>query len=154
MWIQLGCFWFSSVAFSQEVHEFYNGVRALGMGGASIAVVNDETALLSNPAGLGKLRNHYGTILDPEIEVGVDNEQLISFDIFQALRPQTVLDALELAPSKHLHFKGQVFPSFVVPNFGIGLIAKYRVDADFDSSTAPTALRFNYQNDTGPCIWF
>ncbi|MCB0384242.1 MAG: hypothetical protein KDD43_02520, partial [Bdellovibrionales bacterium] len=33
--------------------EFYRGIRQMSMGGAAIAVVNDETALLSNPAGLG-----------------------------------------------------------------------------------------------------
>ncbi|MCB0414697.1 MAG: hypothetical protein KDD50_10215 [Bdellovibrionales bacterium] len=145
---------FSTHLGAQEVHEFYNGVRALGMGGAVIATVNDETALLSNPAGLGKLRNYFGTVIDPEVEVGSDNDQLISLDFLQALRPQTVLDALELKPDKHLHFKGQLFPSLVVPNFGVGLIAKYRMDADFDSPTAPTALRMSYQNDIGLVFGF
>jgi hypothetical protein len=40
-----------------EFYEFYTNARALGMGGASLAVTNDETALLLNPAALGKLRN-------------------------------------------------------------------------------------------------
>ena len=39
--------------------EFYRGVRQMGMGGASIAVVNDETAPLSNPNGLGRLRDYF-----------------------------------------------------------------------------------------------
>ena len=46
---------------AMERREFYNGVRGLGMGGASVGVVNDETALLLNPAGMGKLRNAFVT---------------------------------------------------------------------------------------------
>src|SRR4051812_9789976 len=57
---------FSQAIFAREVRENYNGIRTLAMGGASIAVVNDETALLINPAGLGKLRDFYGTLFDPE----------------------------------------------------------------------------------------
>ena len=68
-------FAFSS-AEARELHEFYNGVRCLGMGGACAAVVNDETALLVNPAALGKLRDYYGTILDPEVESSANSYRL------------------------------------------------------------------------------
>jgi hypothetical protein len=44
-------------AVAAERYEFYNGIRGLGMGGAQVAVVNDETSLMINPAGLGKLRD-------------------------------------------------------------------------------------------------
>ncbi len=57
---------------AQELHEFYNGARGLSMGGAAIAVTNDETALMVNPAALGKLRDSYRTIFDPEIDGGTN----------------------------------------------------------------------------------
>ena len=48
----------------------HQGPIAVGVqGGAGIAVVNDETAMLINPAGLGKLRDYIFTIADPEIEI-------------------------------------------------------------------------------------
>ncbi len=54
--------------YAQERYETYNGVRMLGMGGAGVATVNDETALLVNPAALGKLRDVFVTIVDPEVD--------------------------------------------------------------------------------------
>ena len=49
----------AQVSWARERRSFYEGVRGRGMGGAQIATVNDETALLVNPAGLGKLRDFY-----------------------------------------------------------------------------------------------
>ena len=66
---------FGAGAGAQEIRENYNGVRSLGMGGASIAVVNDETALLLNPAALGKLS-------DPEIETLTDVFLSTALDVF------------------------------------------------------------------------
>ena len=68
--------------FSAEKHEYYNGLRGLAMGGAAIAVVNDETALLVNPAALGKLRDQFITIIDPEVEQGINNERVFGTSPF------------------------------------------------------------------------
>src|SRR5690606_32034891 len=119
-----------ALTWSQERYEFYNGVRQMGMGGAIIAVVNDETALLSNPAALGKLRDSFITVFDPEIEGNMNVERLLGVDFYKATDPQFVLDKLKDNPGKRLHTKAQVFPSLIFPNFGIGLHTKYIVDAE------------------------
>lgn len=128
-------------AAAQEVREFYNGARALGMGGASIAVVNDETALLSNPAGLGKLRDNYGTILDPE---GEGNGLLGNLTTIQAvsdpMNAEKVKEFLDANPGIPMHVKQQLFPSFVVKNFGIGIFWRKTMDAKVDATT----MDFNY----------
>ena len=60
---------FASISvLGQEVREFYNSARYLALGGAAAAIASDETALLANPAGLGRVRDKYGTLIDPEIE--------------------------------------------------------------------------------------
>ena len=51
------------------------GARALGMGGAFVAVADDATATYWNPAGLTKVKKHsfsamYSDTLAPETEVG------------------------------------------------------------------------------------
>src|SRR5205085_397590 len=61
----------SANSFAGERYHFYNGVRQMGMGGASVATVNDETALIANPAALGKLRDYFVTVFDPDLDVGV-----------------------------------------------------------------------------------
>src|ERR1044072_8189109 len=53
--------------------EFYKGVRQMAMGGASVGVVNDQTALILNPAALGKLREAYLTLVDPVVDVSTND---------------------------------------------------------------------------------
>ena len=61
------------------------------MGGAQVATVNDETSLLVNPAALGKLRDYFITVADPEIHLGAATQGIIGTDIMMPLDPQDVL---------------------------------------------------------------
>ncbi len=120
-----------------EVREFYNGVRALGMGGASIAVVNDETALLSNPAGLGKVRDFYGTILDPELDGSSSiTNAYYSKPFGSPFEPAEVQKTMDLQRESYYHANAQLFPSIVVRNFGIGIFGRNLLDATVDASGA------------------
>lgn len=129
-----------------EVREFFNGTRMMGMGGASIAVVNDETALLSNPAGLGKLRDMYGTLIDPEIEGNANFYPIYSksgsldFTNIEKVKP-----ALDQNLDTYYHAKTAFFPSFVVRNFGIGLYWRKVLDAY--ENAAGTEATINYYDD-------
>ncbi len=142
----------SSVSLAQERYEFYNGVRALGMGGAMVGVVNDETALISNPAGLGRLRDYFITVADPEIEGNSNVERVAGTDVAEMFNPQDALDKLRTKPGVRYHQKVQVFPSVVVPNFGVGLHGKYVVDAEVNE--AGTAYLYNYTNDFAGVMGF
>lgn len=135
-----------------ERYEFFNGVRALGMGGASIAVVNDETALLSNPAGLGKLRNYFLTIVDPEVELGADTQSVIGTKLTAFLDPQKALDLTLAKTDKRLHQRAQVFPSFVLTNFGFGIFKRYVTSAEVDSET--NTFDYFHRNDTTAVLGF
>lgn len=125
--------------------EFYRGVRQMGMGGASIAVVNDETALLSNPNGLGRLRDSFYTLIDPELTSGVDDsETLVGTGVLGSVNPDTVYDQLGDNLDNPYYFKGQIFPSLVVPNFGLGVLGRYEVLA---KRNADGTMDYHYQND-------
>lgn len=132
-------------AYAGERYEFYNGIRSMGMGGAIVAISNDETALISNPAGLGRLRDFFITIADPELEMGSETTDIIKYDVLKVADPQLVLDKCNLKQDKHMHVRGQVFPSVVVPNFGIGVFGKVVSDAEVDSETSK--FTYNYTND-------
>lgn len=126
--------------------EFYQGIRQLGMGGAGIGVVNDETALLINPAGLGKLRDYIVTVVDPEITYGADNGRILPKGKTLAFTsPQDLLESLNKAKDRNFYGKLQLFPSFIFPNFGVGALAKYEVSARVDSVT--NKLSYFYRND-------
>ncbi len=142
-----------SSAFAAERYEFYNGVRSLGMGGVTVAVVNDETALLDNPAGLGKLRNTIVTLIDPEIHASTANAGLYLNQAFTQPFDLTEVDATtDASREKHLHAITQLFPSIVVKNFGLGLFAKYSMDAEMNSDG--TAMQTDYTNDLGALIGY
>jgi hypothetical protein len=136
-----------------ERYEFYTGVRQNGMGGAGVAAVNDETALLTNPALLAKLRGYIVTIVDPEISGGAQNLAIVGSNApAQMLEPNGLLTALNQQTNKHWHAKAQLFPSFVLSNFGMGVFYKQVYDAEVVSST-PTSgtprFLFDYTYDTG-----
>ena len=136
---------FQVEALAQQSFDFYRGIRQMSMGGASIAVVNDETSLLLNPTGLGKLRDYIITLADPEVTIGGSVERVLGFSVQDALSPQKSLNQLRQHPGRHLHFQGQVFPSVVVPNFGVGLLAKY--SSDNKVSEDGSRYSVNYFND-------
>lgn len=144
-----------NLSLAAERYEFYNGVRQLGMGGVAVATVNDETALMLNPAGLGKLRNSILTVLDPEIEGGGDYYGTLKsheFNFFDLFSPQGLLDALNKNKDHHYHFKQQFFPSFVLPNFGLGVLANWNYDAEVVSED--DEFLFRYRNDFSAIMGF
>lgn len=138
-------FFLSQRVCAQQTFSFYQGSRQMMMGGAAVAVVNDETALLLNPAGLGRLRDTILTVLDPEVEAGSQTLSVLGGSPLNALNPQSLLDDLNKNPGQRVHAKAQVFPSFVAPNFGIGILGKYSVDASVDSTNS--IFRLDYFND-------
>jgi hypothetical protein len=146
MFSLLLAYFFPLFLLAAEVRENYNGVRALGMGGASVAVVNDETALLVNPSALGKLRESYGTILDPECEGNPNLQSMYSSSPFtDPLDLPQVRDTTNVSRNTQYHAKCQIFPSFVLRNFGIGFNYKEVLDAKMN--TAGTVLDTFYQDD-------
>lgn len=115
----------SQTAQAVEFLRQYRGVRALGMGGATSAVVNDESALLNNPAGLGKLRNGYLTLIDPEIEISSSmGETLGRFQVggLASLTGSADLSQEMRNTNKNMYSRYSIFPSLVVKNFGIGIL--------------------------------
>ncbi|GIL18456.1 MAG: hypothetical protein BroJett040_22070 [Oligoflexia bacterium] len=131
--------------FAQEVREFYNSARSLAMGNTSIAVVNDETALLHNPAGLGKLRDYYGTILDPEFDGATSLMSMYQKTPFSPFNLESVKGALDAKRESYYHARVQLFPSFVTRNFGIGIFGRYQLDAAMNA--AGTTMSTAYYDD-------
>ncbi|MCC6137286.1 MAG: hypothetical protein IT287_01535 [Bdellovibrionaceae bacterium] len=107
--------------------DFYQGIRQMGMGGAAVAVVNDETALLLNPIGLGRLREPYVTIIDPEITTNMDSVSVVQGLAFDSVEIDKVYDELGGRLDTDYFARAQFFPSFATRNYGIGFLGKYDV---------------------------
>lgn len=70
-----------SFAFAQEgvhtsIHRLYEAPRAMGMGGASVAIANDYSAVFQNPAGLARIEDWQ---FNGSMEIGLSAEQLMGF---------------------------------------------------------------------------
>lgn len=136
----------SESSYARERHEFYSGARCQAMGGACIGVVNDETALVVNPAALGKLRDTYGTLLDPEIEINqLSMNEISKNSALKAFQLEEIKSILDDNLDKSYHARLQLFPSFVAKNFGIGILGKFNLDAR-ESSNGSTIDTF-YRDD-------
>lgn len=141
--ITLPIFWPDPVC--AEVFELYKGARAQGMGGADIAVVNDETSLLVNPAGLGKLRNGIGTLIDPEVDANSNLTQIYKTKPATSLTDLSKLSTtLDSSRDTHLHYKYQLFPSFVLKNFGMGFLLKESMDARMSADGSTITANYFY----------
>lgn len=130
---------------AREKFEFYNGIRSLGMGGASIAVANDETSVFSNPAALGKLRDPFITIFDPELHFGADTSSFVSGFSFDVLSLDGLTEKISEHPGRNFHLKANLFPSIAVPNFTFGVLLKYDINGTVDSENDEIDL--NYTQD-------
>ncbi len=139
-------------AIAQEHQEFYQGARSLGMGGASVAAVNDETALLLNPAGLGRLRNFIFTFFDPEVEVGMTTGRIGTQSASNLYTVEPLVEYLQAKPDMTYRGKVQVFPSLVVPNFGAGMLVKKELSAV--SSSDGSAVHVDYIEDWAPALGY
>ena len=136
-----------------EIFQFYTGVRGLGMGGSSVAVVNDETSLLLNPAALGKIRETTVTVIDPEISGSVNNGQVATgSDFTKVFNVQGLLDKLNQAKDVPYFAKVQLFPSVVVPNFGVGVYGKFQENGEVISAT--NKFHLDYTNDYAAVVGY
>jgi hypothetical protein len=135
------------VSAAAEIYQAYTGARELAMGGAYVTTVNDETALELNPAGLGRLRGRIFTLLDPELDLGANDQKIFSastsyLDMFNA---KSIMDNSKSSPATHFHLKAQLMPSIVLPNFGFGVHGMRRYDAEADATA--TNFHLDYTQD-------
>jgi hypothetical protein len=144
--LTLFVFLFASSVRAQEVFDSYNNARSLAMGGTMIAVVNDETALLGNPAALGRLRDSYGTLIDPEFDSSVSTKKMYDSNPFTNPFDLTqIKDAADSSRESYYYSRAQVFPSYVARNFGIGIFGIKEAAAKMNS--AGDNLTLNYRDD-------
>jgi hypothetical protein len=130
-----------------ERRVFYRGIRYQAMGGTMLAVANDETALLANPAGLGKIRDFYGTIFDPELELG--SKAIKAYNAKAFTEPVSLKDITEtmLRQTGDVYTsRQQIMPSFVAKNFGFALLKKTDLQVLANSATSVDAF---YRDDLG-----
>ena len=108
---------------AKELPFIFRGARPLGMGGAFVAVSDDENALFYNPAGLADIKTSRFSPLNFQAEVGRNaysfNRDALDVDLDN---PQEVGNFLNKHIGDYGHVSASYFPNYIRPNFAFGLL--------------------------------
>ena len=137
-------FLFSISSHGAEFHEYGQSIRALGMGGAYTAVVNNADALYYNPAALNRVKGFNLTLLN--VALGINDQET-----FTNLADIGTLDS----PDDYESLYGQDIwvgvgakAGFAVPNFGVGFYNSGNISFRLNNPSFP-AVDTTYINDYG-----
>lgn len=136
--------------YAQELYESGKSARALGMGNAFTAVVNDRNTMFYNPAGLNRVEGYYYTILD--MAAGLNGEQALTTiqDVSNAADLSATLDAL-YDQKLWIGYNGNT--AIYMKNFGFVYFLDGSLDPFLENPTFPT-YNINYFNDLGYATGF
>ncbi len=131
--ISLGALASQASAFNSDhdfqIHQEYTSTRALGMGNAYVAVVDDHSSLFYNPAALALRKD---TQLRMFLRAGADKD-VVSFynDIKNAGKDDNKINAaIEKNYQDHLYFRAPTLGAVLVrPHWGLAILP---VDFDVD----------------------
>lgn len=126
--------------------KLFTGTRASGMGGAFVAVADDEQAIFMNPAGLAGVKGFTFNYAAADVEmswgtIATGLEGMSAFSSFSA-------DTLNLLMKKNIFVHTQFTPSLIMPNFGISLISDQQFSV-LEQNVANPSTRLGYMMTNG-----
>jgi hypothetical protein len=109
-----------------ELRELYRGARATAMGGAFVAVADDEQAIFMNPAGLAQITG--STLNLVPLVVEASSEAILNYATYLAAFTQpAATDTLTFLMGKSLQTRVQAAPALVFPGFGFAVLADQEI---------------------------
>ncbi len=152
----------SGVAQANDMRWTHFGIRPLAMGNAFVAVADDYNAIFYNPAGLARLKEWDGELLNPHVEMSENTMKAIK-DVRELMSgsagdTDSVLDFLDKNTGTTHHFALGLTPHLIFKNFGFGIgielsstMAVHReisTDLDFGPKIVmPFAFAMNFMQD-------
>ena len=136
----------SSLAKAGEFFEYGQSLRALGMGNAYIAVVDDGDSLFYNPAGLGRAKGINLRVLN--LNLGINGQE--TYDTVQAMSASSATGVERFSEffgsSLWVGLGGKA--TLTIPNFGFGVYSSGFADIELRDPILPY-FDIHYLNDYG-----
>lgn len=148
----LSMLFISSVSFSgNEPRSMILSPRVAGMGGAFVAVADDENALYYNPAGLKHVQKSSFTFFDPIVKLGKDYSKLQDAidDIDKATTDAAKADAANKYIPLNVPAGLSLSPYYLSPTFSVALFGAGNVRAEIVDKTEPKVRADGYVDVTG-----
>ncbi len=135
---------------SLPLHETWTSIRALGMGNAYTAIVDNADSLFYNPAGINRVSGLNWTILD--FHAGLDDVTVMN-TVKSFQNSSNITSAIQSEYGKYHWLNVGTKTAFTFPHFGVGLFGN--ADALLSISNPPyPELRVQYYQDYGGVIGF
>ena len=136
-------------AHAGELFEVHSNARAMGMGGAFSALVEDEESLWYNPAGIAKNGGIFWTIADPKVGL---TDPTTALGIFSDLGSQSTFEsALTDLGNAPIWIGASAKTSLIMPFFAAAYFYDVDVSMLSENPVSPS-LTTNYIMDTGVAL--
>lgn len=131
---------------ASELYESARNVRALGMGHAFTAVVNDDWALYYNPAALSQVKGYYISLLS--LNVGLNGTQALETIENISSASGSIGDQLASITGDRLWIAYNGNMAFYMKNFGLNYFYDGYIDP-YVTNPAFSSLNITYYLDQG-----
>lgn len=128
------------MAWANEYQVLYRGPRAQAMGGAFVAVADDDQALFYNPAGLAGIKQTSFHLLDVNVET---NEKLLLNALGIVFGGASPMNLLSSTIGQQLHARATAVTSFTRPNFSVAYIYDINATVITQNVAMPRVLLMN-----------
>ncbi|MGK5083281.1 hypothetical protein WDW37_08235 [Bdellovibrionota bacterium FG-1] len=134
-----------------EFHPLYRSLRSAAMGGAYVALADDENAIFLNPAGLASVKKitfNYASV-DLEMSTDVVTTGMTGAGAFSSLGIST----LNAFMGKNIFAHGQIAPSLLMPHFGLAFLSDHQFSLQEQNEANPQ-INLGYQSTNGIQVAF
>ena len=153
MLLILGVQLFALHAEAKELYEAYRSVRGMAMGNAYTAVVDNEEALMYNPASLCRVSGIHLALINPAASAeGFDLESSIR-DLTTAKTNTAIATALRQFYGKRADIAFSFTPIVAVPCIGVGLLGDFDLGVSLNNPAYPN-LNLKVLADYGGQVGF
>jgi len=131
---------------ADELHELYRGTRVAAMGGAYIALADDEQAVWLNPAGLaGNTSSGFHLMI---ADIGISTDVIGMYGDTASAMSNPSFATFNKLMGKDVAARVQLTPTLVLGSFGVSILGDQQLAFMAENQSLPQ-IQFGYQTTNG-----